>query len=213
MTDPIVVKQQSHLPEKHAKQLREIYIDSFPSFERLDFSSLIKSIASGQRWLYAATRGKNLLGMAIIVPCIASDFHLLEYLAVARNARGDGIGGVILSSIISAMCATGTVNGLMLEVECDEEGTADERHLRARRIEFYRRVGANVVECAPYYRVPLTDRAGTMRMKLLWIAINANAKTPHGAKLRECICGIFEKSYALGADSSLCQSNLEELLC
>lgn len=209
----ITITQPSHLPPKHAEQLRAIYLASFPPFERAEFSCLLESIAQHSRWLFAAMRDDDLIGMAVSVPRIASDFYLLEYLAVAQAARGEGTGGILLAHVVATLRALGNVNGMILKVESDETGTSDERRLRERRIEFYQRVGARVIECAPYYRVPLADRPGTLRMKLLWLAIGKNVPAPHGAKLCECLQGIFEKSYGLASDSALFQANLEELLC
>ncbi|MCI0478072.1 MAG: hypothetical protein L0Y55_17660, partial [Anaerolineales bacterium] len=91
--------------------------------------------------------------------------------------------------------------GILLEVEPDDEGDADERAIRQRRIAFYARHGARVIDSAPNYRVPLADRAGTMRMKLLWLPLAANAETPRGEKLRECVVGILEKSYGVKDDA------------
>lgn len=195
MTDAIVITQLSQFSAKHAKQFRAIYLDSFPPHERAEFPSLIESIATGTRWFFAATCNDDLLGLAIIVPCVVADVHLLEYLAVDASARNAGIGGKLLQSVVAAIRVTRPAIGLLIEVEPNDEGNAAERKLRARRIEFYRRHGALVVEDAPNYRVPLTDREGTMRMKLLWLPIVENVEAPRGDKLRACVRGILEKSY------------------
>ncbi|MEW5719180.1 MAG: GNAT family N-acetyltransferase [Chloroflexota bacterium] len=195
--DTICVAEQRQIEAKQSERFRAIYEDSFPPHERAEFSSLASGIASGARWLYTASRDDALLGFAILVPYIARDTHLLEYLAVARDARGGGIGGVLLRRIVDATRGNGNIAGIMLEVEHDEEGTADARALRQRRIAFYARHGARVVDGAPNYRVPLSNRAGTMRMKLLWLPVAANSAAPRGDKLRECVAGIFEKSYGI----------------
>ncbi len=207
------ITQQSQFSTKHAEQFRAIYLDSFPPHERADFSYLIDSMARGSRWFFAGTCDDNLLGFAIIVPYITSNIHLLEYLAVDAHARNAGIGGTLLQSVVAAIHDSQSAIGLLIEVEPDDEGDDTERKLRARRVEFYRRHGARVVDGATNYRVPLADRAGTMRMKLLWLPIAANADAPRGDKLRECIRGIFVKSYEHATDSLLLQSVLEDLIC
>lgn len=181
-------------------RLRAIYLDSFPSYERAEFAFLTRSIAAGERWLYAATRGDTLLGFAIIVPHVARGIHLLEYFAVARAARNQGIGGHLLTEVGDAIRNTQYTIGLLLEIEPDDEGNADERALRARRLAFYQRNGAHMIEEARAYRVPLADRAGTMRMKLLWLPLAANVAMPSGDVLRACIRGILEKSYGVRAE-------------
>jgi ribosomal protein S18 acetylase RimI-like enzyme len=194
---PIQITRQARFGSPHADQLHAIYDDSFPSYERAEFSFLRDSIAAGTRWLYTATRDDDLLGFAIVVPHITREVHLLEYLAVSRDARGSGIGGILLTQVVSAIRDAQSAIGLILEVEPDDEGNADERALRARRIAFYRRHGARSIDGAPDYRVPLADRAGTMRMKLLWLPLAANAAAPRGDNLRECVAGILEKSYGV----------------
>lgn len=197
MVNPITVTQQSQISAYHAEQFRAIYLGSFPPHERVEFSRLVDSIARGGRWLFAATRDDDWLGLAVLVPHVAADVHLLEYLAVSAKARNDGIGGMLLQSVVAAIRASQSAIGLLIEVEPDDEGDDEERRLRARRIQFYRRHGARVVEDAANYRVPLADRDGTMRMKLLWLPIAENVEMPRGEKLRECLCGIFSKSYEL----------------
>ncbi|MBM3127461.1 MAG: hypothetical protein FJ009_02355 [Chloroflexi bacterium] len=207
--DTISVARQSQVEIGQLERFRAIYDDSFPPHERADFSSLVDSIAAESRWLYTATRDDALLGFAIIVPFVAREVHLLEYLAVSCDARSGGIGGILLDGIVAAIRnpALSEVEGshfaigLILEVEPDDEGDADERALRARRIAFYARHGAQTID-APNYRAPLADRAGTMRMKLLWLPL-ADAAAPRGEKLRECITGILEKSYGRSAENML----------
>ena len=202
MVDDVQVTQQTHLAPQSSDQFRAIYLDSFPPHEREEFSFLVDSIAAGERWLFTAMRDDAILGFAIIIPNIASDVHLLEYLAVARQARSGGIGGILLRQVVDAARASGNIAGIMLEVEHDDEGGADERALRECRIAFYTRHGARLVDGAPNYRVPLAGRAGTMRMKLLWLPIDG-ADVPRGDKLRECVVGILEKSYGLNAADAL----------
>ena len=201
--DGIRVAEQTRLASKSRDQLRAIYHDSFPVHERADFAFLVDSIAAGERWFFTATRGDELFGFAIIVPYVARDVHLLEYLAVARQARSAGIGGVLLKHSVDAPRANGSIAGILLEVEHDDDGDADERALRARRIAFYERNGARLVEGVPNYRVPLIGCTGTMRMKLLWLAVDANVEAPRGGKLRECVAGILERSYGLREEDAL----------
>lgn len=203
--DTLRVTQASQIALEHFEPLRAIYLDSFPPYERADFSFLVESIATGTRWLYTASRGDALLGFAIIVPHIARDIHLLEYLAVARVARNQGIGAALLGGLVNAIRHSPFAIGLILEVESDDEGDADERALRARRIAFYQRNGARVIDDARDYRVPLADRPGTMRMKLLWLPLVASTAAPRGENLRECVTGILAKSYGMNAEDALAQ--------
>lgn len=204
--------QSTQLGAMQCEQLRVIYLDSFPPYERADFLFLLQSIEAGERWLFTALQNDNILGFVILVPFIARDIHLLEYFAVARDARGHGIGGQLLEHIVTIARATRTVRGILIEVEHDEEGDAPERVIRQRRIAFYARHGACVVDAAPQYRAPLADRVGTMRIKLLWLPITAGATAPRGDELRECVLGIFTKSYGLDVNDRLLHDVLAGIL-
>ena len=204
---PIEIARQRRLSPQSAEQLRTVYLDSFPPHEREEFSFLIDSIAAGERWLYTATRDDALLGFGIIIPNITRDVHLLEYLAVARDARSAGIGGILFDHMVAATHESQSAIGILLEVEHDEEGDADERALRQRRIAFYARHGARLIDGAPNYRVPLANADGTMRMKLLWLPVDG-ADVPRGDRLRECVTGIFEESYGMSAEVALARETL-----
>ncbi len=207
----VTISQVRQLAPLHAEQCRAIYLDSFPSYERVDFATVLHSLAHGKRWLFIAQDGENVVGFAVIVPHVAREMHLLEYLAVARVVRGHGIGGQLLGFVKDALRAARTARGLVLEVEDDTEGNAAERILRQRRIAFYERYGARVIENTTHYRVPMTDRPGTLRLKLLWLPLVTDAAVPRGARLRECVTGILTQSYGLSADDALVQAILSDV--
>ncbi len=207
--DTIITTRLTHHTTKHEGQFRAIYLDGFPPEERAEFSSLIESITTGSRWFFAAMSDDDLIGFATIVPYVASDIHLLEYFAVARESRNTGIGSILLNDVLAAIRNSQSAVGILLEVETDEEGSADEKQLRKRRIGFYQRHGARVVESVPHYRVPCANGMDTMPMKLMWLPLDGTTDTPGNAKLRECIVGIYVKSYGLREDSPL----IEQMLC
>lgn len=204
----VIVTSFLKLSPRHIEQLRAIYLDSFPPYERADFSYLLNSIAQNQRWCFSVMQDDAMLGFAILVPHIVSDIHLLEYLAVSSNRRGRGIGGRLLDTVMTTLRLQ-SARGLFIEVEPDDEGTDEERQWRARRIRFYQQHGAHVVEGTANYRVPLTDRDGTMQMQLLWLPLAASARVPTGAQLRECIVNIYTQSYGLPREHPLIRAMLD----
>lgn len=207
---PIHFNRVSNIPSQQMESFRAIYLDSFPPHERAEFGFLVESIATGTRWFFGATRGDTLLGFAILVPDIARDIHLLEYLAVSRDARNLGIGGKLLDHVANTLRDQSATRGLLLEVETDDEGDADTRALRARRIAFYRRHGARWVDRLPNYRVPIGN-AATMRMKLLWLPLNPATDLPDDATLRQCLVEIYTRSYELQRDDPFIRSMLSLL--
>lgn len=200
-------------PRVGSISLREIYHDSFPPHERMGFSSLVASIVSGLRWLYTATDHDQLIGFAIIIPHIAADVHLLEYLAVARDARNGGIGGKLLDHLVETIRAEQNISGILLEVESDDEDQPNEKAMRQRRIGFYQRHGARLIDCAPHYRAPIGETDASIPMKLLWLPLDSAIETPRGDKLRECVIGIYTKSYNIARETKTLFDVLNQLDC
>ncbi len=203
--------------------LRTIMFDSFPPSQRGDFNRWLNGIAEGRHWLYLAETHRiadvamsatRLVGFATIHPWITADAHLLEYLAVAREYRGKNYGAALLRHVVRSVGALGKAEGIILEVESDDDGTDADRDLRKRRIGFYQRNGAQLVECAPRFRVPSMIPGGEPLLeKLMWIPLHDHAAPPRGAKLRDCVIGIYTLDYGRSADDTLLQEALNELEC
>ena len=207
--------QPARVESKQVEPLRAIYFDSFPPPERGDFNDWLNEIAEGKRWLFLAEARCQIIGYATILPWVTADAHLLEYLAIARDCRGLNFGAQLLEHVADTMRALGKADGIFLEVESDDVDTATdaERYLRKRRIAFYTRNGAAIVDCAPRYRVPSLVGGDPLKMKIMWLPLRESAAPPHGQQLRECIIGSFTLDYGLPADDPLLIAVLKDLAC
>ena len=192
-------------------QLRVIYLNSFPPSEREDFQTVIGSITDGSRRLFTVEEFGELLSFAVVVPLADTDVQYLEYIATAEQARSKGVGGVLLQFICTYLRSSGSVSGLLLEVQSEQAGPEQERPLRRRRIEFYKRHGASLVDAAPAYRAPNLDGEGTTPFRLMWIPIRSEAPSLSGAMLRQCIVSLYRQSYGRSAGDPLLQSVLDGL--
>ena len=195
--------------------LCDIYIESFPPSERVDLRVLAADIVDNRSWLFTARMAHNLMGFAVTTPLSGTQVHLLEYMAVAKEARSRGIGALLLQSVSKhAAQSSDNVIGCILEVESDDFGTEDEQLIRKRRIEFYLRNGVLPVTCAPLYQVPsFAGDDAILPMKLMWLPLNNETGTLSGRKLRDCICSIYNQSYGLSTDDPFVQSALNDLTC
>ena len=101
--------------------------------------------------------------------------------------------------------------GIALEVESDEHGPAEERELRARRIGFYLRNGAQVISSVTDYQMPNLAGPGGLPMKLLWIPLKPGADAPEGASLRQLVLNIYRFAYQLEDDDALVRQTLRSL--
>jgi ribosomal protein S18 acetylase RimI-like enzyme len=210
LANQLHITQQSQLAPELVEQFRTIYLDSFPPHERGDFALLLESIRADKCRLFTATAGDDLVGFAILMPNITRGVHYLVYLAVSRNARSGGIGGILLERAVELLRAAGNTTGILFEVETDDEGTADERQLRKRRIAFYQRHNARLIESVTHFRAPSAISGELLNLKLMWLPMNPTTETPAGARLREYIVALYARGYGLPEDDPLVQSVLRE---
>lgn len=210
---PLTITQQSHLSPEHAAQFRAIYESSFPAPERGDFAELVDEITTGSRALFTAIDDNNLVGFAVTLRLKPGNVYALEYLAVAQEFRNRGIGEQLLGQASQLLKANANASAIMIEVEPPDEGTPDEQRLRARRIGFYQRLGAKIIDCAPHYRAPNLAGAGTVNFKLLWIPLSDSAVVPMGQQLHDLVLQLYVQSYDLAPNDPLVVASLQDLAC
>jgi GNAT superfamily N-acetyltransferase len=200
------IERRRSLDPLTAARFAAIYEESFPAGERDDTSSLLASIAAGERVCDLAVDGAELLGFAVTLALEDVDVVLLEYLAVDRTLRNGGVGRRLLEHLRAQL----SVPGMLLEVEPPEDATGADAELRRRRIGFYERNGAVVIEGAAGYRAPRSDAAGAYSYVLMWLGISEPAP-PQGAYLADCVSAVLTQSYGLDVADPLVRSVVAEL--
>jgi len=209
--ESLIVERINQFDAALAQQVKAIYMEAFPPSEREPFYRIISAVNRGTRWLFCACSSTCVYGFAITVPLPDMGMHLLEYLAAAVNMRNRGIGAALVRDVQQSLRVQGTISGIVLEAESDEEGDPVERPTRRRRIEFYRRMGAIVIEGVKGYTMPDMRGSGYLAMKLLWLPVISSAPMPDGPELRACIVSIYRHSYGLGPDNPLVRNVLASL--
>lgn len=192
----LVVERLPNIPAQHQESWRTIYEASFPAAERVDSQEYLACVANGTRWCFGALCADELVGFATIVPNIVPSIHLLEYLAIASSARNGGLGGVLFDHVMRELDAD-----VLLEVESDDECAEHEHDLRQRRIRFYERHGARIVEGITC-RAPCMDGDGVLPMKLMWWSAQHHP-SPTGKNLIACVLGLYTRVYDLPLDHPL----------
>jgi ribosomal protein S18 acetylase RimI-like enzyme len=209
----IVIAQPVHLGRTHSDQFRSIFISSFPAPERGDFDELVSDIAKGVRVLFAALTKGDFIGFAVTLRLKPSDIHVLEYLAVDEAHRNRGIGAQLLRGAGGMLKTQSNAEAIILEVEPDDEGGAEERQLRARRIQFYQRLGAKLIDCALHYCAPNLAGVGTVNFRLMWLPLTERTAVPTGTSLRNCLINLYSQSYELAEDDPIVEATLNGLTC
>lgn len=188
------------------RALTAIYEASFPPDERVPVVELLSSIAAGDRLAWVARLDGTIAGMAMIIPLDGTDVALLEYLAVDPARRSTGIGARLLGAIRAELPeARPGIESVILEVEPPDEGTADERVQRRRRVAFYTANGASAVYTDGRYRAPALGEEGTRGYDLLAFPLAPTGGPPviEGDRLRACVAAILRQSYDVAAGDPL----------
>jgi GNAT superfamily N-acetyltransferase len=182
------------LSDEAAMQICRIAEESFPPEERDPCQVLIRSIQKGRCILYTASEKNKIIGFTTLTPLRETGIYLMEYLAVDKNSRNQGIGRKILQFIKKDLSGTKDA-GLILEVEPPDEVTGAEREIRLRRIRFYLRNGARMVLDGGAYRMPNLAGEGSLPMHLMWLPIKEGRRFPAALNPLQLFTMIFTETY------------------
>jgi GNAT superfamily N-acetyltransferase len=163
-----------------------LYRDTFPANERRDESDLRQALATPAYRLLTKYQQDHLLAFAILFMPPASNFALLEYLAVDPNRRGKGLGANLL------LCAARQSHGRPLLAELETASNGPDAH---RRQQFYSRCGFRPID-GLQYQLPLTGNPPPME---LWIRQQAFASIPR-SQLADWLTTIYTDVYGYPAD-------------
>lgn len=127
--------------------LLRVYTAAHPASERKDVDALRKMIERPEYLFLAVGDGDVVVGFAIAIALVDCDAALLEYMAVDAKQRGRGIGRLLFRAITGWPEARDRF--LLMEVDSSQIDSPDSAE-RARRKEFYRRLGCRQIEGLRY---------------------------------------------------------------
>ncbi|MCX4315998.1 MAG: GNAT family N-acetyltransferase [Lachnospiraceae bacterium] len=141
------------IEELSPESLRQIYEEhmkaDFPEDELRSLSTLLEKQAERITVAYGWKREGRLCAYAILTqpeqkqPYGEDSYVLLDYYAVCRGFRGQGVGSVFLETLLEGLVC----KGVLFEVEDPEAAkNAEDQEIRKRRIKFYERLGCRLVE-------------------------------------------------------------------
>lgn len=111
-------------------RLWRLYMTAFPASERKPFAMIVKMWKAGKTDIWCLMENGCFRGLAITIN--SPEVILLDYFAVEKNCRGQGIGHGALSAILGCY----QDHGVFLEIE-DPEIAGQDQELRRRRKAFY----------------------------------------------------------------------------
>ncbi|GIL11737.1 MAG: hypothetical protein BroJett038_04570 [Chloroflexota bacterium] len=161
------IRDVSDLDTPLGREVLAIYEQAFPEVERDPVENIAASLKNpdpdtDMTRLRALAEENRVVGFTYF--STYKDYYLgfLKFIAVRQDIRGKGYGPLLLQDAIQQVRADGRratgwpYLGLVLEVERPETAESDQdRQLRERRIQFYRRNGAVMIEGTDYIAPPV----------------------------------------------------------
>jgi ribosomal protein S18 acetylase RimI-like enzyme len=163
-------------PDK-LEQLKSCDGADFEAFYRIYAESISQREQKSKAWICGMVRksdykflllkrNNHIIGFSILFLPASESFGLLEYMAISAEHRNQGLGGELFQRSMQIVPArNGQPLPILLEVDSDREECAD-RKLRARRQQFYRRLGCLRL-AGLHYILPLPGGGPPPKMDLM----------------------------------------------
>ena len=165
MTDLDQVQQLKSCDGPTFRELFEIYAVSIPARERKPEQWICAMVRAPEYRFWVMKGAGHIEGFSIVFLAPAERFALLEYMAVAPQRRNHGVGSTLFRQTTARMPPQDLSVPMLLEVDSDREASAD-RKMRARRQQFYRRLGC-VRIAGLHYILPLPGEGPVPEMDLM----------------------------------------------
>lgn len=197
-------------PEVTVADFKRVYEASLPAGEREPTDRVLTAMRKGEMLCFGAMEGEHLRGLAVVrrLGGGAQGIDFLVYLAVDADYRSGGTGSILLTNCLRSL---NPKHGMVLEVEDTRDDSAPNKQQRLDRVKFYVRNGGLIVEKAPDYRAPDSERDGqTLTMQLMWIP--TNTKMPDDALLKACVAALMTDGYGLPSAHPLVAENVARVI-
>ncbi len=139
-----------------AERFRNIYHEAFPVEEQRPWNSIFDDAGDNGPFFLGAYSGPSLTSREMTPVAMLTFWHLdeflyIEHFAVDSTLRGRGIGRELFRGITKSLKQEANLP-VVLEVEPE----SDSNPMAGRRIDFYRRLGFEVID-VNYVQPPYTD--------------------------------------------------------
>jgi GNAT superfamily N-acetyltransferase len=185
------------------EQARAIYEAGFPAAVRAPFSDLLAG-HPGERTELLLDSDGEVVGLTLVRDLADTGWTFLRYFVVTAERRGSGVGGRLWTALCRDLADRGQ-ELLLFDVEdpADPTATTHETVERHRRVTFYRRLGAELVDFAAY-EPPHHGEPGTQALPLRLMAarldVNGGSSPPRllPADAERVVADVLRHRYGVG---------------
>lgn len=183
----------------------QIYLDSFPPSERQPEDIIQERLANQIYQWFVAKVDEKVVAIALLYDLKGTDFILLDYLGTDKKYQGRGIGTELMNHIIKLAIASQKT--LVIEVEHpDSDENAEEKR---RRVKFYQRIGAKILNNVRYLLPPLSGELPT-EMLLMVVPEYPGGKLS-GSLVKQLIQQLYLEVYRRDEGDRLLNSFIHEI--
>jgi ribosomal protein S18 acetylase RimI-like enzyme len=155
--------QISNTNDIHFEKAIKIYNESFPSNEKQPLSLIKKRITESTSILFVGILNEDVMCMALLWDFKELEFVLLDYMAVDKEYRNNKFGTMLFKYLTKKMNA---YNKYMV-IEVENYLFGNNKELRKKRINFYIKNGAYVLNEIPYILPSLDDTLPTEMLLMI----------------------------------------------
>jgi|ERR1043165_1372523 GNAT superfamily N-acetyltransferase len=178
-------------------QAMDIYSRAFPQSERHPVEVIKERVCQGLNELFVATIENEVVFMALLWPLKDTEFILLDYMATKDTHQNQGIASAFMNEMRQVLKAKSKY--FIMEVENSEYGSNKEE--RARRISFYKRIGAKEMRDVRYV-LPGLD-GGTPTEMCLMVYPDYELEVLPGSIVKDLVVRIYRELYGRGTEDPL----------
>ena len=170
-------------------QAMQLYLEAFPANERHPLAVIKSRIEAGDSKIYVGTLSGKVACMALMWYFKKINYVLLDYIAVGAEFRSLKIGSVFLEYLVKA----GIANGRTMVFEVEHPAFGDNPADRKRRVAFYIKNGAYIIDDFVYKLPPLDGKVPTEMMLMLYPAQAIDSYSP--ADVRSIVVSLYNELY------------------
>jgi GNAT superfamily N-acetyltransferase len=151
------------------KQSLDIYKSSFLQNETRPIEKVVQMLKKDENYhLFIYLNDNSVVGISLMYIFRSLSIGFLDYLAITPNYHRRGIGKEFFEFTFEKF-RSDVYNGIGLLIEVQKENVLDleERNLREKRIRFYMRLGAKIMDGVNYILPPIQPSFGSEEMYLM----------------------------------------------